>query len=188
MKVQGGQIHPKSTGTTLLGKSLDLKHVGEGLGECRGEDCPLFIFFARRLLWPLLVTAAWASCTSSLTQTNFSDKPRLPRSLRQPIYNTRPIKTTRSVAAVNATGGSCSAPVLPGEGRCEGKKGGQDRATRWKPALLSWQGPAVLLLSRLLAARSSFVTTPWAVAVRPARSRGAPGAPGGGSRAGGRRA
>lgn len=55
MKVQGGQIHPKSTGTTLLGKSLDLKHVGEGLGECRGEDCPLFIFFTRRLLWPLLV-------------------------------------------------------------------------------------------------------------------------------------
>lgn len=108
-KVQRGQIHPKNMGTTLLGKSLNLKCLGEGLGECRGEACPIFIFFTRHLLWLLLVTAPWARCTCSLTQTNFSYKPRLPRSLRQPIYNTGPIKIALSVAAVNAAGG-CALP------------------------------------------------------------------------------
>ena len=56
MKVQG-QMHPKNTGTTLLGKSLNLKCLGEELGECRGEACPVFIFFTRHLLWLLVVTA-----------------------------------------------------------------------------------------------------------------------------------
>lgn len=56
MKVQGGQINPKNRGTALLGKSLILKCLGEGLGECRGEACPVFLFFTRHLLWLLMVT------------------------------------------------------------------------------------------------------------------------------------
>lgn len=57
MKVRGGQIHPKNTGTTLLGKSLNLRCLAEGLGDSKGEACPVFIFFIRRLLWLLVVTA-----------------------------------------------------------------------------------------------------------------------------------
>lgn len=92
-----------------------------------------------------------------------------------------------SVAAVNVAGG-CALPDFPRERGDERNriidKGGEDRVTRRKPTLLSSHCPAVLLLSRLSAARGSFVTTPPAVAERRARSLGAPG----GSRAGGRRA
>lgn len=88
-----------------------------------------------------------------------------------------------SVAAVNVAGG-CALPDFHRERGDERNKGGEDRVTRRNPTLLSSHCPAVLLLSRLSAARGSFVTTPPAVAERRARSLGAPG----GSRAGGRRA